>query len=101
MPNTARGGAVGRDRLAEAICRIRPSSRRDARAIVDQVISEIAAAIVEDGFVLLSGFGRFETVRKSARIGRNPKTCREYPINPRRIVKFKPSRVLNRALETP
>ena len=39
----------------------------------------------------LSGFGNFVVWNKGERMGRNPKTGAEVPIEPRRVVTFTPS----------
>ena len=42
----------------------------------------------------LSSFGSFVVREKGERVGRNPKTGIEVPIEPRRVMVFKPSNVL-------
>ena len=42
----------------------------------------------------LSSFGSFIVRDKGQRVGRNPKTGIEVPIDPRRVMVFKPSNVL-------
>jgi integration host factor subunit alpha len=69
-------------------------ARREARALVDEVLEQITVALMQDGVVMLSGFGKFEARRKAARIGRNPKTGEEHEITPRLSVVFKPSALL-------
>ena len=44
--------------------------------------------------VKLSSFGSFIVRSKGERVGRNPKTGVEVPIDPRRVMVFKPSNVL-------
>jgi len=44
--------------------------------------------------VKLSSFGSFLVRSKGKRMGRNPKTGEEVPIEPRRVMVFKPSNVL-------
>ena len=44
--------------------------------------------------VKLSSFGSFIVRDKGQRVGRNPKTGIEVPIDPRRVMVFKPSNVL-------
>jgi integration host factor subunit alpha len=44
--------------------------------------------------VKLSGFGTFMVRSKGERVGRNPKTGVEVPIEQRRVTVFKPSNVL-------
>lgn len=86
--------SLRREELADAVYRACPMSRREARALVDETLEEIAVALLQDGVVLLSGFGKFEVRRKAARVGRNPKTGEEHEITPRRSVVFKPSSLL-------
>ena len=42
----------------------------------------------------LSSFGSFMVRAKGQRVGRNPKTGDEVPIEPRRVMVFKPSNIL-------
>jgi len=44
--------------------------------------------------VKISSFGSFIVRDKGGRIGRNPKTGEEVPIEPRRVLVFRPSQVL-------
>ena len=44
--------------------------------------------------VNLSSFGSFLVRKKGQRVGRNPKTGKEVPISPRRVIVFKPSAIL-------
>jgi integration host factor subunit alpha len=53
-----------------------------------------ATALVAGKAVKLSGFGNFFVRSKGERVGRNPKTGVEVPIEQRRVLMFKPSEVL-------
>ena len=44
--------------------------------------------------VKISSFGTFQVRQKGARMGRNPKTGEEVPIEPRRVLVFRPSHIL-------
>ena len=44
--------------------------------------------------VMLSGFGSFRLARRQAQKGRNPHTGEDLLILPRRVVKFRPSKML-------
>lgn len=44
--------------------------------------------------VKLSSFGSFGIRQKGERVGRNPKTGKEVPITPRRVLVFRPSNVM-------
>jgi integration host factor subunit alpha len=48
--------------------------------------------------VKLSAFGSFVVRKKGQRMGRNPRTGEEVPISPRRVIVFKPSRILKRRI---
>jgi integration host factor subunit alpha len=39
--------------------------------------------------------------KKGQRIGRNPKTGKEVPISPRRVMVFKPSAILKQRINSP
>ena len=44
--------------------------------------------------VKISSFGTFSLRDKTARVGRNPKTGEEAPIEPRRVLTFRPSHIM-------
>jgi integration host factor subunit alpha len=69
-------------------------SRSEAKDIVETMIREICLALETGESVKLRGFGTFAVRSKRSRVGRNPKTGREYPITARRVMTFKPSPVL-------
>jgi len=46
----------------------------------------------------IAGFGNFEVKAKEARRGRNPQTGEEMTIEARRVLSFKPSLVLKKAI---
>ena len=50
--------------------------------------------------VKLSSFGSFVVRKKGQRIGRNPKTGKEVPISPRRVMVFKPSAILKQRINS-
>ena len=62
------------------------------------VIDEVCGAIVRGDSVKLSSFATFQVRDKKERIGRNPKTGVEVPIEPRRVMVFKPSNVMKSAI---
>jgi integration host factor subunit alpha len=80
--------------LAEAVYRRIGLSRKESALLVQQVLDEMADALVAGEAVKLSSFGRFFVRFKSERVGRNPKTGVEVPISRRRVMIFKPSHVL-------
>jgi integration host factor subunit alpha len=57
-------------------------------------LDHISDALVKGEQVKISSFGTFSVRSKSARVGRNPKTGEEVPINPRRVLTFRPSHLM-------
>jgi len=83
-----------RQHLAEAVYAQVGLSRNESADLVDRVLEEVAARLVREETVKLSSFGTFAVRSKGGRMGRNPKTGEEVPINPRRVLVFRASHVL-------
>lgn len=66
-------------------------SRAECYEIVDSLISTLSDAFVRGHDVKISGFGTFQIREKNARIGRNPKTGVEVPIEARKVLTFRAS----------
>ena len=92
------GRTITRADLAEAVFRRLGLSRTESAAMVEMVLKEISDAIVAGETVKLSSFGSFVVRKKGQRIGRNPKTGKEVPISPRRVMVFKPSAILKQRI---
>ena len=88
------GRTVTRADLSEAVYQKVGLSRTESSALVEMVLSEICDSLARGETVKLSSFGSFVVRDKGQRIGRNPKTGVEVPIDPRRVMVFKPSNVL-------
>ena len=88
------GKTVTRTELSEAIYRRVGLSRTKSANLVEQVLGEISDTLAAGEDVKLSGFGNFTVRSKDERVGRNPKTGVEVPIEQRRVMLFKPSEVL-------
>ena len=80
--------------LSEAIFREVGLSRNDSSQLVESVLQHMSDALVSGEQVKISSFGTFSVREKSARVGRNPKTGEEVPINPRRVLTFRPSHLM-------
>jgi integration host factor subunit alpha len=88
------GKTVTRADLSEAVYQKVGLSRTESADLVESVLSEICNSLASGETVKLSSFGSFIVRDKGERIGRNPKTGIEVPIDPRRVMVFKPSNVL-------
>ena len=88
------GRTVTRADLSEAVYQKLGLSRTESAAFVERVLDEICEGLARGESVKLSSFGSFIVRNKGQRVGRNPKTGVEVPIEPRRVMVFKPSNVL-------
>ncbi len=80
--------------LSEAVFREVGLSRNDSAQLVESVLAHMSDALVKGEQVKISSFGTFSVRDKAARVGRNPKTGEEVPINPRRVLTFRPSHLM-------
>jgi integration host factor subunit alpha len=62
--------------------------------MVETILTRISNALVKGENVKISSFGTFAVRDKGARMGRNPKTGEEVPIDPRRVLVFRPSHIM-------
>jgi integration host factor subunit alpha len=85
------GKTVTRAELSEAVYRKVGLSRAESAELVEQVLGEISDTLAAEEDVKLSSFGSFLVRSKGERVGRNPKTGVEVPIEKRRVLMFKPS----------
>ncbi len=69
-------------------------TRNGAEAAVEAVFETIRERLTAGEDVNIMGFGKFRLRDKKERLGRNPKTRKEYAIKARRVLTFKPSREL-------
>ena len=73
-------------------------SKNISSNLVSDVFEEIMVGLVSGKDVKISSFGTFKTIRKNARIGRNPKTKEDAKISARRVVAFRASKKLKNKL---
>jgi integration host factor subunit alpha len=68
--------------------------REESMEIINAVFDEIIHALKKDQEVKIPLFGVFFSRRKKERIGRNPRTLEEAVISSRRVMGFRPSRLM-------
>ena len=68
--------------------------------IVDDFFEILIKHLIKFNKVKISTFGTFESVNKKERIGRNPKTKIEAKISSRKVIKFKPSKILKKKINS-
>ena len=73
-------------------------SKKDSAKLVDSVFDIIKDSLSRGEKIKISGFGNFIVKEKKARRGRNPQTGEEIEISARKVLTFKSSQVLRKAL---
>jgi integration host factor subunit alpha len=68
--------------------------RQECAAIVERTLDLVIEALERGDTVKLSGFGVFQVRGKNARVGRNPKTGKPAPIDPRKVISFRASQIM-------
>jgi integration host factor subunit alpha len=94
------GGTVTRAQLSEAVYQEVGLSRNESADLVETVLGEISDALSRGEMVKISSFGSFAVRQKGERVGRNPKTGEEVPIEPRQVLVFRASHVLKDQINT-
>lgn len=85
--------------IAQAIyTRVGGFSKNESAGIVGIVFDILKETLVKGEKVKISGFGKFILRDKRQRPGRNPQTGRPIKITERRVLTFKASQILKRAL---
>ncbi len=75
------------------------SSKKEAQAAVDCVLSTVIAALGKQETVQLVGFGTFKVNKRNAREGRNPQTGESMKIAEKLVPKFVPSKAMKEAVD--
>ena len=98
MDNNKNRLCITKAHLAEAIFSTMPIDKQKAAQIVEDFIELIKNGLESEGKVMLSGFGSYEVKAKPPRRGRNPQTGDSIILRARKVVKFKPSQLLRKAI---
>jgi len=72
--------AITKLELAEHLHKKMGLPKNDSLDFVNSFFAEISNSLEKGEEVKLSGFGNFSLLKKKARLGRNPKTGKEYVI---------------------
>lgn len=70
------------------------SSQKEAKKVLESMLSTITQALKKGDTVTISGFGTFKVSERKARTGRNPQTGKEMIIKPKNVPRFVPGKNL-------
>jgi integration host factor subunit beta len=71
------------------------------RRVVQGTLDMVVEALLQGNKVELRNFGVFEVITRAGRIARNPRSKQEVYIPERRVVKFKPGKVMEDRITLP
>ena len=83
-----------RQDISEALYRHVGLSKYESAQMLETVLEQISSALIDGKSVKLSSFGTFIPREKRERVGRTPKTGVPATINARRVISFKPSKLM-------
>lgn len=98
MPPEAGEAGVNKTTLVAEVVKRTELSRSDVAEVVDAALAVIRERVARGQRVSLAGFGSFERVRRSPRIGRNPHTREAVKIPARNMPVFKPGMAFREAV---
>ncbi len=84
--------------LADAIYTQLDIDKQKAAQIIEDYLELIKEGLDKESKVMLSGFGCYEVKSKPARRGRNPQTGETITLRSRKVIRFKPSQLLRKAI---
>ena len=84
--------------LINAVAAAADVSKKDAEAVITAAVDTITAALQEGEKVQLVGFGSFETKKRAARTGLNPRTGAAVEIPASTVPTFKAGKALKDAV---
>ncbi len=84
--------------IIQNVCDKLGFSKKDSAKIVESVFDVMKDHLEKGEKIKISGFGNFAVKEKKSRRGRNPQSGQEIEITARRVLTFKSSQVLRRAL---
>jgi integration host factor subunit alpha len=86
--------------IIQNVCDKLGFSKKDSAKIVESVFDVMKDHLEKGEKIKISGFGNFVVKEKKSRRGRNPQSGQEIEITARRVLTFKSSQVLRRALNS-
>ena len=90
--------AMTKAELVEIVCEKTGFARHEAAEFLEKVFAIMKETLEKGEKIKISGFGNFVVREKKPRKGRSPKTGVELTISARRVLTFKPSLGLRKAV---
>jgi len=75
-------------------------TQNEVADVVQQTLDTIIECLAEGHRLEIRNFSVFEVKKRDARMGRNPRTGQEVPIQHKRVASFKPGKALKERVQT-
>lgn len=85
---------VNKESLAQSLSNYLNISKKEAHGAIDLIFNEMSDAMENEGYIDITGFGKFEIFDRKARMGINPVTKERIEIQATKLPKFRPSQTL-------
>ncbi len=85
---------VNKDSLTETLSTTYNLKKKDAAEMINTLFEEMSEALISEGTVEITGFGKFVIFDRKQRMGINPVTKERMEIPATKLPKFKPSQTL-------
>lgn len=94
---------MNKSELVEALAKKMDTTKADAQRTIDAIFDTkdgvLTRTLKKGERVQITGFGTFETRKRKARTGRNPRTGEEIKIGPTISPSFRPGKALKEAVK--
>ena len=87
--------------IVEEVAKATDLSKQEASLVVEKIIEAFKNALREGKKIAIRDFGVFMVTQRAKKIGRNPKTNVEVPIEARKVPVFKGGKELKRIINEP
>ncbi len=95
----AKAKTVSKADLVDLVADKTGMKKKDVKAVMDTMISEVSAHLDKDFKVQLTGFGTFEVRKRKARTGVRPGTTEKIKIPASTYPAFKPGKALKETVK--
>lgn len=97
---TKKQNKMNKQDLINAVAESTGLTKADSNRAIDAFVSAVEKTLSKGGKVTLVGFGTFETSKREARKGRNPKTGEVIQIAARKVAKFRAGSKLSESVNS-
>ena len=91
---------ITKKKLANRIVEETHTTHMLVKTVIQQFLDEITSELVKGNRLEFRDFGVFETKTRAAREAKNPRTNETVSVPPKRLVRFRAGRLLNRKLNS-